>query len=191
MESIDNLVTSYIRQWFELPICATLSTLILPKSKYGINCTRHSKKFLQCQTVIRNALKSSNSDTNSLWAKTSYACNIQYDQYKNTKKVLNAIQKDNESRITHELKSQGFIISCILAHASFKTLFLWSIVQQNMPKNIFNFSIKYLNNTLATRKNFCKWSISQSSACSFCLQSESLQHVVSRCKSYLEDGRYT
>ena len=97
----------------------------------------------------------------------------------------------NESRITHELKSQGFIISCILTHASSKTRSLWSIVQQSMPKNIFNFSIKYLNNTLATRKNLCKWSISQSAACSFCLQSESLQHVVSSCKSYLEDGRYT
>ena len=192
VESIDNLVTSYIRQWLELPISATLSTLILPKSKYGINCILPSTKFLQCQTVIRNALKSSpNSDINSLWAKTSYGCNIQYDQYKNAKQVLTAIQKDNESRITHELKSQGFIISCILSHASSKTRSLWSIVQQSMPKNIFNFSIKYLNNTLATRKNLCKWSISQSAACSFCLQSESLQHVVSSCKSYLEDGRYT
>ena len=60
-----------------------------------------------------------------------------------------------------------------------------------MPRNIFNFSIKYLNNTLPTRKNLCKWSISQSSACSFCLQSETLQHVVSSCNWYLENGRYT
>ena len=60
-----------------------------------------------------------------------------------------------------------------------------------MPRNIFNFSIKYLNSTLLTRKNLCKWSISQSSACSFCLQSETLQHVVSSCNWYLENGRYT
>ena len=60
-----------------------------------------------------------------------------------------------------------------------------------MPKNIFNFSLKYLTNTLATRKNLFKWSIGQSSACSFCLQSETLQHVVSSCKSYLDQGRYT
>ena len=68
---------------------------------------------------------------------------------------------------------------------------IWSTVQQNMPRNIFNFSIKFLNNTLPTRKNLCKWSISQSSACSFCLQSETLQHVISSCKCYLEEGRYT
>ena len=53
------------------------------------------------------------------------------------------------------------------------------------------FSIKYLNNTLPTRKNLCKWSLSQSAACSFCLQSETLQHVISSCRCYLEEGRYT
>ena len=73
-------------------------------------------------------------------------------------------------RITHKLKSHGFIISSILTHASSRTRSLWSSVQQNMPKNIFNFSVKYLNNTLATRKNLSKWSIFQSSACSFCLK---------------------
>ena len=60
-----------------------------------------------------------------------------------------------------------------------------------MTKNIFNFTIKYLSNTLATRKNLCKWSLSSTSALSFCFQSETLQHIVSSCKSYLEDGRYT
>ena len=49
----------------------------------------------------------------------------------------------------------------------------------------------YLTNTLATRKNLSKWSISQSSACSFCLQSETLQYIVSSCKLYLGHGRYT
>ena len=82
-----------------------------------------------------------------------------YHQYKNTKQVLTAIQKGKECRITHELKLQGFVISCILNHASSKTRSLWSIVQQSMPKNIFNFLIKCLNNTLATRKNLCKWFI--------------------------------
>ena len=80
VENVGNFVTSYIRQWLELPISATLSTLILPKSKYGINFILPSTKFLQCQTVIRNALKSSpNSDISSLWAQTSFGCNIQYD----------------------------------------------------------------------------------------------------------------
>ena len=38
-------------------------------------------KFTQCQTVIRNAPKSSPyRDINSLWAETSNGTNIQYDQ---------------------------------------------------------------------------------------------------------------
>ena len=44
---------------------------------------------------------------------------------------------------------------------------------------------------MATRKILSKWSISQPSAFSFCLQSETLQHIVSSCKLYLEHGRYT
>ena len=192
VENVDNLVSSYVRQWLELPISSTLSTLVVPNTKCGLGFTLPSTKFIQCQTVIRNALKSSpNKDINSLWAQTSFGCNIQYDQFQNTEKVLNAIQKDNEARISHELKSQGFIISSILSYASQKTRSLWSTVQQHMPKNIFNFTIKYLNNTLATRKNLNKWAISQSSACSFCLKAETLQHVVSSCTVYLEEGRYT
>ena len=191
-ENIDNIVSQYVRQWLELPISATLSSLILSKSKYGLSLILPSTKFMQCQVVVRNALKSSpNSDINALWSSSSIGCNIQYDQFRNTKQVLNAIQNDNEDRIRHDLKSQGFILTSILLHASSKTRGLWSKVQKNMPRNILNFTIKYLNNTLATRKNLCKWSLSSTSACSFCFQSETLQHIVSSCKSYLDNGRYT
>ena len=148
--------------------------------------------IIECQTIIRNALKSSpNPDIKSLWADTSYGTNLQYDQFQNTKQVLKAVQHEHEDRIKNTLLSQGLVISSILKYSCQRTASIWSIVQQNMPRNIFNFSIKYLNNTLPTRKNLCKWSISQSSACSFCLQSETLQHVVSSCKWYLENGRYT
>ena len=68
---------------------------------------------------------------------------------------------------------------------------LWSSAQSKLPKNIFNFSIRFLNNTLANRVNLYKWKLSQSSDCSFFLCPESLLHVVSGYKSYLEEGRYT
>ena len=192
VQNLDNIVAKYVRQWLDLPISATLSTLVLQKSKYGINLILPSTKFTQCQTVIRNALKTSpNLEINAMWAATSNGSNIQYDQYRNTKQVLTAIQKDHEDRINHELTSQGFIMSSILKLSNSNTRRLWSIVQQNMPKNIFSFMIKYLNNTLPTRKNLYKWSLSDSPSCSFCLHPETLQHVVSSCKSYLEDGRYT
>ena len=152
----------------------------------------HSAKFIECQTVIGNALESSpNPDVTSLWAATSNGTNIQYDQYKNNKEALTAIRKDHEDCINHELTSQGFIMSSILKLSNLKVRGLWSTVQQNMPRNIFNFMIRYLNNTLPTKKNLHKWSLSNSPSCSFCLSPETLQHVVSSYNSYLADGRYT
>jgi len=85
--------------------------------------------------VIRNALKTSpNLDINAIWTATSNGSNIQYDQCKNTKQVLTAIQKDHEDRINHELTSQDFTMSSILKLSNSKTRSLWSTVQQNMPK---------------------------------------------------------
>ena len=63
--------------------------------------------------------------------------------------------------------------------------------QSSLPTNIFNFTIRYLNNTLANKKNLYMWKLATTPDCSFCLQSESLLHVVAGCKSYLEQGRYT
>ena len=170
----------------------TVSRLILNKSRYGINLILPSTKFIKCQTVIRNALKSSpNLDIKTLWAQTSYGTNLQYDQFQNTKQVLKSIQHDHEERINNTLLSQGLVIPSVIMNSCQNLKGLWSSVQQNLPRNIFNFSVKYLNNTLPTRENLCKLALSQSSNCSFCIQSETLQNVVSSCKSYLDKGRYT
>ena len=192
IENLDNKVADYVRRWFELPISATLSTLIISKSNYGLSLILPSTKFIQCQTIIRNALKSSpNSDIKALWQDSNTFTTTQYDQYRNAKQVLKSTQTHHHHRITSELTSQGLVILSVFKYASKVTTSIWSNVQQKLPKNIFNFSLKYLTNTLATRKNLSKWSLSQSSACSFCLQSETLQHIVSSCKMYLEHGRYT
>ena len=104
----------------------------------------YSEKSRAFGRGFRNALKTSpHLEIKAMWAATSNGSNIQYDQCRNTKQVLTAIQKDHEARINHELTSQGFIMSSILKLSNSNTGGLWSIVQQNMPKNIFNFMIKY------------------------------------------------
>ena len=50
-ENLDNLVSSYVRQWLDLPISATLSTLVLPKAKYGINVILPSIKFCNAKNL--------------------------------------------------------------------------------------------------------------------------------------------
>ena len=71
-EKLDNIASTYIRKWLELPISATLSNVLLPRNKCGLNIILPSTKFLQCQTVSRKALKASpNEATNNLWKDTS------------------------------------------------------------------------------------------------------------------------
>ena len=109
---IDNLVSKYIRQWLDLPISATLSSIILSKNQFGLSLTLPSTKFLQCQTVLRNALKSSpNDNIRSLWKNTSSGTNIQYDIYRNTKEALKAVQHEHKDRLQNILTSQGSLLS--------------------------------------------------------------------------------
>ena len=114
-----------------------------------------------------------------------------YDIYKNTKQVLKSIRTEHADRLQTGLPSQGFIISFLLVHSLKNLHSLWSRAQSKLPAKIFTFTIKYLNNTLATRKNFYLWGLSNTSDCSFCLQPESLLHIVAGCKTYLNQGRST
>ena len=191
-EKLDNIASTYIRKWLELPISATLSNVLLPRNKCGLNIILPSTKFLQCQTVSRKALKASpNEATNNLWKDTSNYKNVQYDSYKNTKDVLTTIRKQHEEKLQQNMISQGSFFSNIIKHSTLSFNSIWSSVQSKLPKNIFNFTIRYINNTLPTRKNLLKWGISATSECSFCLEPESLLHVVAGCKTYLNQGRFT
>ena len=122
---------------------------------------------------------------------TNYGPNIQFDAYKNTMAVLKCVRDEHTEKLKTQLPSQGFVISFLLEHSYGKLTSPWSAAQSELLKNIFNFTIRYLNNTLATRNNLCLWKISSSPDCSFCLQPESFLHVVAGCNKYLEQGRFT
>ncbi|CAB4041462.1 Hypothetical predicted protein [Paramuricea clavata] len=191
-ETLDGIATKHIRKWLELPISATLSNVYLPYNKPGLNVILPSTKFIQCQTVSRLALKSStNENIRELWSITSTNRNIQYDIYPNTKDVLKAFRQKNEQRLQNNLTSQGSFFSNIVKNSTLAFNSLWSSVHSKLPKNIFNFSLRYINNSLLTRKNLVKWGLSSSADCSFCFCPESLLHIISGCKTYLNEGRYT
>ena len=81
-EHLDNNVAKYLRKWLELPVSATLSNIVLPYNKFGLNIQLPSTKFIQCQTVLRNALRTSpKKDIQALWKSTSSHSNVQYDTY--------------------------------------------------------------------------------------------------------------
>ena len=191
-ENLDNIVSKYIRQWLELPMSATLSSIVLSSTNFGLAFQLPSVKFQQCQTVLRSSLKSSKDEAIvRVWKNTNCGANIQYNIYKNTKQVLKLIGTEHTKRLQTELPSQGFIISFLFAHSLKSLNSLWSRAQSRLLANIFNFTIKYLNITLATKKNLYLWGLSNSSSCSFCLQPESLLHIVAGCKTYLDRGPFT
>ena len=98
--------------------------------------------------------------------------------------------QSNTEKLRSNLTSQGFMIIFLLKHSLKDINSLWSSAQSKLPKNIFNSTVRYLNNTNATRKNLTPWNLSQTSHCFFCFQPESLLHVVG-CKTYLNEGRFT
>ena len=83
-ESLDNIVTKYVHQWLDLPISATISSIVHSHKKFGQAFQLPSIKFQQCQTALSSSLKSSWDETlTKLWKSTSFGTSIQYDVYKN------------------------------------------------------------------------------------------------------------
>ena len=71
-ENIDSIVNQYIRKWLNIPVSGTLSNVFLNRSKFGLNIIPPSIKFTQCQSTLRNTLKSSPNDSvKHLWKLTS------------------------------------------------------------------------------------------------------------------------
>ena len=191
-ETLDTLASRYIRKWLELPISATLSTMFLPRNKFGLNVILLSTKFTQFQTVSRSSLKTSmNEDINKLWSITSTNKNIQYGMYKNTKDVLKAFRNDNEQRLQNHLILQGSFFSNVIKNSTSSFNSLWPSAQSRLPKSVFNFMVRYIINSLPTRKNMVRWGLSSSADYSFCFSPETLMHVISGCTEYLNEGRFT
>ena len=96
-ENLDPIVNQHIRKWLEIPISGTLSNVYLNRNKFGLNIIPPSTKFVQCQSTIRNALKSStNQSITHLWKSTHNHTNMQYDQYNSTKEVLKSFRQDQD-----------------------------------------------------------------------------------------------
>ena len=186
------MFSKYIRQWLELPVSATLSTIFLSKTKFGLNIQLPSTKFTQFQVILRNALKSStNQVVRDLWRCTSSNMNVQYDTYQNSKGVLKDFRASDEERLQNHLVSQGSFFSFVTDKSLLSTNSIWSTLHSKMPKNMFSFTIRYINNSLPTRSNLSKWRMTSTSECSFCLNPESLLYIVAACKTYLDQGRFT
>ena len=161
-ETIDSVINQYIRKWLEIPISGTLSNIYLTHNTFGLNILPASVKFIQCQTILRNALKTSPKDSiKELWKSTNNHTNIQYDIYNSTKEVLKDFHSGQEDKLQHRLICQGSFFSNVAKFSFSQLNTLWSADQSKLPKNIFNFTVRYINNSLPTRKNLTRWGLLQ------------------------------
>ena len=150
-----------------------------------------STKFIQCQTIARNVLKSSpNEDIQTLWKPTDTHTNLQCDKYKDTKQVLKAFRSNQDDRLTSCLVSQGSFYSGLITFLTKAQLYL-VFCSVEFAKKYFQLHNQIYEYYSSKWKNFSKWLLSSSSNCSFCLMPESLLHVVAGCNVYLSEGRYT
>ena len=107
---------------------------------------------------------------------SNISSNIQYSSYKSCKDVLKDIRVRKINSMLTNLSSQSPIVKSLWNKSFNENIKHWYTSFQNLPKNIYNFSTRYIKNL--------------TSLCKFCLTSQTLQHVVWGCKVYLPEGRY-
>lgn len=111
----------------------------------------------QCQTVVRIALKSpSNETVKSLWKNNSRQTNVQYDQYRNTKEITKSFRNENEDILSNIFVSQGVFFPNTKIYSLSSLQETWPSFQINLPKSIFNFTLKNIANALPTIYNLAK-----------------------------------
>ena len=191
INNLDTLAHNYLRRLFEIPASGTLSIVMLTNSQFGLNIMDISTKFKQCQVVMRQCLKNScNHDINNL-VQVSSDKSKQYDTFNSTESVIKSIRNDITNKIKENLTTQGLVIRYVWDSILANTKAAWMSVQKSLPKNIYNFTIRYLNNTLPNMSNMFMWGHSGNKACQLCHHNQTLGHVVAGCKSSLDQGRYT
>ena len=109
--------------------------------------------------------------------------NIQYDRFRSTREVLKKVRDDESNRITNELMSSGLVLRSMWNFSLSTARKYWYTAFENMPKNIYNFTMRYMNYKLPTMKNMKMRKTLYSSDCKFCQQTQTLGHVVGGCIS--------
>ena len=189
-QALDPLLASRIRQWLEIPINGTLDILSLTKSKYGIGLITIANRFLQCQVTLRNCMKNSkNADIRKIHEVTNKGPNIKIDTFTSTQVAIKDARNVTQQNIL-ERTIQSLIIKAIWTNTMKSAWSTWHKALENLPSNIYSFTLRYLNNTLANGTNMLKWSRTANALCPACQKTQTLGHVVGGCKAHLREGRY-
>ena len=89
-----------------------------------------------------------------------------------------------------KLTTQSLVVKSIWEFVYDRFINQWSNIISHLPRNIFDFTIHYLNNTLANGTNAIKWGITNRFTCIFCDRQQALGHLIGGCGTALLESRY-
>ena len=189
-QSLNSIVNQYVRSWLEIRITSALDITQLSKTKFHICYVMLSSRFTQCQTVICNNLRKSwNNEVLRIYYDTN--CDTTFYNSINSnllkKLLLKIIKKNKEDWITNVLTTQTLGIKSIWKHGMKSVAEIWSKSVSKLPNNSYNFSIRYVNNSLANATNMHKCDKTASPWCLHCNKNQTLGHVV---ETSLREKRY-
>ena len=153
MNNIDNICRQFIKRWLEIPPSGTLDLILLSREKFSLEVADVSTKLQQCQVTVRKCLRSSPNVDIQLLADMADAKTKQYDRFRASKEVLKEVRKTAAGNLTSKLNTQGAVIRCVWSEVLQSSKNAWFAVQSNLSRNLHNFTVRYLNNTLPHLSN--------------------------------------
>ena len=167
VNNIDNICGQFIRRWLEIPPSGTFNLILLSREKFGLEVADISTKLQQCQVTVRKCLRSSpNIDIQQL-ADVADAKTKQYDRFRASKEVLKEVRKTAAGNLTSNFNTQGAVIPYVWSEVLHSSKNAWFVVQGNLSRNLHNFSVCYLNNTLPHLSNMFTWGPAETN-CAHC-----------------------
>ena len=189
VNNIDNICRQFIRRWLEIPPSGTFDLILLSREKFGLEVADVRTKLQQCQVMVRKCLRSSSNVDIQQLADMADAKTKQYDRFRASKEVLKEVRKTAADNLTSKLNTQGAVIRYVWSEVLQSSKNAWFAVQGNLSRNLHNFTVRYLNNTLPHLSNMFTWGLAETKLCPLCNNIQSLLHVVSGCAVSLD--RYT
>ena len=148
-----------------------------------------SRRHTQCQVTFRNKLRKSRNHNIYEIHKSISNINIPYDQFISTRDALKQIRSSDVSCRMEKLTTQILVVKSTREFVDCRFINQWSNVISQLPWNIFNFTMCYLNNSLANGTNTIKWGKTNSSTWIFCDQQQTVGHVIGGCEFALLESK--
>ena len=88
--------------------------------------------------------------------------------------MLKEVRKTAASNLTSKLNTQGAVIRYVWSDVLQSSQNAWFAAQGNLSRNLYNFTVGYLNNTLPHFSNMFTWGLAETKLCPLCNNIQSL-----------------